>query len=104
MYYVYAATNLQNAFQYISITNNFKRTRQQMLSNLRAHDTTKVNIHLLSDFIKYGEQAFEWEILATVETRREAQRILLDFLWLSTNPLTLAPNIYNTNIPHPIMA
>ena len=61
MYYVYEIVNLKNNKRYIGITNNVKRRFSSHLSALRYNK--HVNAKLQRAFNKYGELAFEFNII-----------------------------------------
>ena len=61
MYYVYEIVNLKNNKRYIGITNNVKRRFSSHLSALRYNK--HVNAKLQRAFNKYGEIAFEFNII-----------------------------------------
>lgn len=94
---IYCATNLVNGHQYIGQTNHYNR---RIYEHKRAAKLVTKGTKLTSSYCryfahalaKYGENNFEWKILATCYTVEEADSLETSYIE-SLN--TLAPHGYN---------
>lgn len=77
MGYVYKIENKENGLFYIGSTVNFKNRVNSHKGSLRRGDHG--NFHLQSDYNKYGENAFVYELLAETPDFREIEKSYLDY-------------------------
>lgn len=53
---IYSVTCVENGNFLMGVTTNFKKMKSDTLSRLKEMDPGKINLYMLSDYIKYGER------------------------------------------------
>ena len=79
MFYIYKILNKENNKTYIGSTFDFKQRKLNHINSL--NDRTHPNTYLLKDWVKYGQDAFEFEIVLIGEDDKlklKTEQIVID--------------------------
>ena len=91
-YYIYKATNKINGKSYIGQTLNLARRKRE---HLKRRCASGYRTAFQVDIDKYGEEAFQWEVLTELTTKEEADKTETQMILTHG---TLEPNGYNSMI------